>query len=649
MSRIILKGILCFMLLTSATVVKAQQGHFIVTSVKGKAELIANKHKRPVQKGVRMTEDTPLYIPYNGEVTVIDESTNKEYTFKAIGWAALEDKMKDGQHTVLSRTKDYVKSVVNQLSDNHNVKVQYVSDVATVTREYYVDEELTEVPDDKMDKKNDFRNDFDSFKKKARIEYDDFRKKAFKEYTEFVRQAWKDYGAEPPIEQPEEKEVEPMLVPDADEETASWFSKLFRRKDKSKSQEQVKQPEKKQRQNNKGLSLKYGQVVAYTPNKPQPQPLSEVQEVPEDANTYKSFRIFGTEIKVRIGDNCLFHLSGVSNNEVADALQEFTNPQYDNLLYDCLKMRDQYKMSDWAYYQMLLALTDLFYGKDTNEAALVMGFLYSQSGYMMRYASQDNVLLVLIASEHTIYNTSYIHIDGHNYYIFKGGDRSQFQVCQAKFEKEGSMSLRIAAAQELSMTPAPERTITSYMNNDFSFTISSNKNYMDFFDTYPPSCIGDNFMTRWAMYANTPLEKGIQDQLYPSMKEKLAGLSQKDAVQQLLWWVQTGFKYEYDEKVWGRDRAFFGEESLFYPYCDCEDRSILLSHLVRDLLGLKVVLVYYPGHLALAVHFTDDVEGDHIMLDGRKFVVCDPTYIRSSVGETMPGMSNNEAKVILLD
>ena len=156
-------------------------------------------------------------------------------------------------------------------------------------------------------------------------------------------------------------------------------------------------------------------------------------------------------------------------------------------------------------------------------------------------------------------------------------------------------------------------------------------------------------MTRWAMYANTPLEKGIQDQLYPSMKEKLAGLSQKDAVQQLLWWVQTGFKYEYDEKVWGRDRAFFGEESLFYPYCDCEDRSILLSHLVRDLLGLKVVLVYYPGHLALAVHFTDDVEGDHIMLDGRKFVVCDPTYIRSSVGETMPGMSNNEAKVILLD
>ena len=172
---------------------------------------------------------------------------------------------------------------------------------------------------------------------------------------------------------------------------------------------------------------------------------------------------------------------------------------------------------------------------------------------------------------------------------------------------------------------------------------------MDFFDTYPPSCINDNFMTRWAMYANTPLEKGIKDQLYPQMKAKLNGMSECDAVQQLLWWVQTGFEYEYDEVVWGHDRAFFGEESIFYPYCDCEDRSILLSHLVRDLLGLKVILVYYPGHLAMAVNFKEDVPGDYIMHNGMKFVVCDPTYIGSNVGESMPSMKGLNTTVILLD
>jgi hypothetical protein len=72
-------------------------------------------------------------------------------------------------------------------------------------------------------------------------------------------------------------------------------------------------------------------------------------------------------------------------------------------------------------------------------------------------------------------------------------------------------------------------------------------------------------------------------------REKLKGLSQKEAMERLLNWVQTAFVYEYDDKVWGDDRAFFPEETLYYPYCDCEDRSILLSRLVRDLLGLKAI------------------------------------------------------------
>ena len=114
-------------------------------------------------------------------------------------------------------------------------------------------------------------------------------------------------------------------------------------------------------------------------------------------------------------------------------------------------------------------------------------------------------------------------------------------------------------------------------------------------------------------------------------------------------WVQTAFVYEYDDKVWGDDRAFFAEETLYYPYCDCEDRSILYSKLIRDLLGLNVLLVYYPGHLATAVEFDTEVKGDAIVLDGRRFVVCDPTYIGAPVGLTMPEMDNRTAKVILLN
>ena len=93
----------------------------------------------------------------------------------------------------------------------------------------------------------------------------------------------------------------------------------------------------------------------------------------------------------------------------------------------------------------------------------------------------------------------------------------------------------------------------------------------------------------------------------------------------------------------------FADESLYYPYCDCEDRSILFTRMVRDLVGLPCILIYYPGHLATAVCFEEQVNGDYIMLGNKRFVTCDPTYIGAPIGATMPDMDNQSAKVILLE
>ena len=69
---------------------------------------------------------------------------------------------------------------------------------------------------------------------------------------------------------------------------------------------------------------------------------------------------------------------------------------------------------------------------------------------------------------------------------------------------------------------------------------------------------------------------------------------------------------------------------------------------MRDLAGLDVVLVNRPGHLATAVAFADEVEGDYFTVDGRRYTVCDPTYIGASVGMTMPQFKNVDAKLVKL-
>ncbi len=536
----------------------------------------------------------------------------------------------------------------------------------------------------------DLRGDFEKYRKGAHKEFDDFRKQALMEYSEFVRQAWKKFNAEPAVPVPQEEEVLPMLAPGADQETASWFGdqmkKLFKRNKKKspKQEEQLneimkqeqqqaqakkenkakpkdKKPKEEKPKPQKPVQMTVKEVIKPQPVTKQPEPISEVKEETFLANDYMPFKVFGTTYKVRIGDNCRFKLKDVSSDAIADVISdEFTKPQFDNLLFDCLQERKKHEMSDWAYYQMLLALTRKFYGENTNEAVLVQAFLYSQSGYKMRLAHDDTRLYMLAASQHFIYNKVFFYMDGESYFMLDEKQSDKLSICQASFPKESSLSLQMTAAQLLDMNPTGERTITSIKNPDFTFTIHSNKNYIDFYGTYPSSNVDNNFMTRWSMYANTPLEKGICDQLYPQMKAKLKGLSEAQAVQELLWWMHGNldlegvikdsntFLYRFDEDCWGEDRAFFGEETLFYPYCDCEDRSIMLSHLVRDLVGLDVVLVYYPGHLAMAVCFNENVDGDYIMVDGRKFIVCDPTYLGARIGQTMPGMNNSDATVILL-
>jgi hypothetical protein len=524
-----------------------------------------------------------------------------------------------------------------------------------------------------QDDEDDPRKSFEKARKQMHKDYDDFRKQALADYSEFVRQAWKEFNAEPAVPAPKEEEILPQLAPGADQETASWFGKqldklgsLFR--SKGRKVPETIQPKPEAQAKNKKVEVKkpvemtVQEVIKPEPPIKQPEPLAEVKEETFRANYYMKFEVFGTECKVRIGDNCRFKLKDVSSNTVADVIaSEFLKPQFDNMLYDCLQERKRHEFSDWTYYQMLKALTSKFYGEGTNEAVLAQAFLYSQSGYKMRLAHDDTSLYMLAATRHFIYNKLFFSLDGEWYFMLDGKQSDKLGICQASFPKESSLSLQISTAQRLAMNPSNERILKSRKNPDFAFTIRSNKNYIDFLGTYPSSTVNNNFMTRWSMYANCPLDENIREQLYPQMKEKLQGKTELQAVQELLWWIQGNidlegeiqnadcFLYRYDEDVWGIDRAFFGEETLFYPYCDCEDRSILLSHFVRDIVGLDVVLVYYPGHLAMAVHFNEPVEGDYVTCEGRKFIVVDPTYIGANVGETMPMVANEPTTVILLN
>jgi hypothetical protein len=66
-------------------------------------------------------------------------------------------------------------------------------------------------------------------------------------------------------------------------------------------------------------------------------------------------------------------------------------------------------------------------------------------------------------------------------------------------------------------------------------------------------------------------------------------------------------------------------------------------------MGLKTLLIYYPGHLASAVKFDEQITGDYLIVNNSdRYLVCDPTYVGAPIGVTMPGMDNGQAQVVLL-
>ena len=166
--------------------------------------------------------------------------------------------------------------------------------------------------------------------------------------------------------------------------------------------------------------------------------------------------------------------------------------------------------------------------------------------------------------------------------------------------------------------------------------------------------------TQWEVCANTPLSEEMKEQLYPQLHKFLVNFGEKTAVNVLLDWVQSSFRFTSRAKASSNvkrpNRPYYPEEMLYYLQGDSEDFAILFSRIVRDLLGLDVALVNYSSkaegktfnHMSTAILFTEEVPGDAVTVGEKRYVIADPTYLGAPVGRTHPHFDNSTAKILLL-
>lgn len=441
---------------------------------------------------------------------------------------------------------------------------------------------------------------FRQFKQQQIASFRDFRKEVNNKYTEFMRGKWDWFNSESSIEDIENK-VKPMPAPPA--------------------------PEKNELKELKKAFLEHGKIVnIYKKKKEQPTPVSPIQEVNQPDHFFQ-FNAYGTQMEVRMGLDTSekYKLKGATENDVADMWMYLSDKSFNNLIHDCLELRMKHSLCDWAYLQTLKELSQKYYGENSNEAIVLQTFLFNQSGYKTRIGrSRSNRLYMMIASPNTIYGKAYFKIKDEVFYPLDYQETGLY-VFAHEYPGEEEMSLQIDKEQLFDVAASDTHCITSKAADSLSIEVKFNSNLMNFYHSYPQSHINNDEMTKWSIYASTPLSESVKKQLYPPLRNKIKGKTEVEAANILIGFVQTAFEYQLDEVVWGQDRPFFPEETLFYPFSDCEDRAALFSNLIRDLLGLNTVLLYYPGHLAMAVKFNQKIEGKTLLIDGSEYTYCEPT------------------------
>lgn len=380
-----------------------------------------------------------------------------------------------------------------------------------------------------------------------------------------------------------------------------------------------------------------------TPTPSKPTPTQPTTPKPSTSPLYSGgagrtkINFMGVDYHVSNALDKAVTLKGIDENSLADGLETLYKSNYKPLLEDLRTMRSRDLGNDWALYLVVKQIAEKFGGK--NESVLMRQFLLNNLGFRARMAKviQKNALTLLVAPASQLYGCAFISEGGAKFYDVEADQPYSYKMC-AKEAPDAKHKI------DMSMRQTPRfggtRKSSSHQGERYKAAASASVpvELMEFYKRLP--------QCDYSVYATAKVDKKFSDEVLDALRPAIKGKSEREAANILLDFVQSGFEYATDPEQFGYEKPFFVEELFYYPYCDCEDRSMLYRYLVKELLGLDVILLDYPNHIATAVRFNGDVPGDFVVGGGGKYIVCDPTFIGAPVGMAMPQFKNVAADLL---
>ena len=375
-----------------------------------------------------------------------------------------------------------------------------------------------------------------------------------------------------------------------------------------------------------------------------------------DNSTNLLLNFYGRQISIAVDPKLKVKSAGVEEKDVADYFSNIAKCRAEtNALWTQMDdVVNQFGLNEWGYFCLVREVSEKMFDNVNDRVLFCFYMLRNEGGFKTRLArgkdSGSLTLLLALDNSKEVYSYTFFRFADDEtgtkkvkYYTVYGGGKAKEAVYSYDFCKQDTekKQMHLDFDKVLNMGEC-DITRTLQLTKNKSVKLPYNKAHMAYLNDVP--------MTVFPIYFLSPVSIEAQRVLQQNFNEMKSEYAPAQFIQMLLHFVQTAFDYKTDEEQFGYEKYFYPEEVIGYPYSDCEDRAALFAWLVQKYTNAKVIGLQYEGHVATAVYFGDDAEvsGDGFMYGGKKYYVCDPTYINASIGMTMPQFKGKTPKVIKL-
>ena len=483
------------------------------------------------------------------------------------------------------------------------------------------------------------RSEFEKWMNQETQSYQEYKDKRDKEFTSFLKSQWKEMQTYQGLVR--DKSPKPVVMPVAPQPVVEpprpIVKTVPRKPDDIRKPLFDKKPE---------LKVPAVAVVKVPPIQP-PPPSIVIKPVPVvqlPKGRMLEINFYGHNLKFTYDPKLRQNLANkIDEKAMSSYWSELSKADYDSLLQQINAQHGPLNLNDWGYALLINKISKAINSSRSNEQALFTWFMLIKASYQARIAYDSRQVFLLLPSRQQLFGAPYFTFEKVRYYAlgFDGEKQKPGRVFTYDGQYPGAThKMDMSLSSAINTARKQKNKDLSFKFNDKLYRIRAeyDDQTVAFLNTYPQMDIG--------MYFDAKVNQSTASPLLKQLKPLVEGKSEQEAVNLLLRFVQTSFKYKTDEVQFGIENYLFMEETLFYPYSDCEDRSIFFAWLVHNLLGLEVVGLDFPGHIAAAVNFNEAVPGDAFRSNGKRYVVTDPTYVNANAGMTMPDYKNKKPNII---